>query len=69
MLSFYLYVCVYMCLCVFLINVWLPEPIFMKLGMYIMEHKPISMAYFIKPSHQSVCLYMEPPLVARQRPG
>jgi hypothetical protein len=27
------------------------------------------MAYFINPSHQSVCLYAYPLIVARQRPG
>jgi hypothetical protein len=45
------------------------EPIFMKLGMYIMAPEPISTAYFINPSHQSVCLYVSPPIVARQRKG
>jgi hypothetical protein len=33
----------------------MPEPIFMKLGMYIMAPEPISTVYFINPSHQSVC--------------
>jgi hypothetical protein len=44
------------------------EPVFMKLGMYmyIMAPEPISMAYFIDPSHQSVCLYIYPSIVARQ---
>jgi hypothetical protein len=32
------------------------EPIFIKLGMYIMASQPISTAYFINPSHQSVCI-------------
>jgi hypothetical protein len=32
----------------------MPEPIFMKLGMYIMTPEPISTAYFIDPSHQSL---------------
>jgi hypothetical protein len=41
----------------------------MKLGTYTMAPEPISMAYFINPSHQSVCLYVYPPLVARQRLG
>jgi hypothetical protein len=36
------------------------EPISMKLGMYIMPTEPISMAYYINPSHQSVCLYVYP---------
>jgi hypothetical protein len=41
----------------------------MKLGVYIMASEPISTAYFINPSHQSVCLYVYPPIVARQRLG
>jgi hypothetical protein len=47
----------------------MPEPIYMKLGMYIMTSEPISTAYFINPSHQSVCLYVYLPIVARQRLG
>jgi hypothetical protein len=35
--------------------------------MYIMAPEPISTAYFINPSHQSVCLYVYSPVVARQR--
>jgi hypothetical protein len=44
----------------------MPEPIFMKLGMYILAPEPISAAYFINPCHQfmSVCVS---PTVARQR--
>jgi hypothetical protein len=34
-----------------------------------MAHEPISTAYFINPSHQSVCLYVYPLIVARQRLG
>jgi hypothetical protein len=34
--------------------------------MYIMPPEPTSMAYFIDPSHQSVCLYVYPSVVARQ---
>jgi hypothetical protein len=47
------------------------EPILMKLGMYvyIMVPELISMAYFINPSHQSVCLYVYPPSAARQELG
>jgi hypothetical protein len=41
----------------------------MKLGMYIMAPEPISTAYFINPSHQSVCLFVYPLIVARQRPS
>jgi hypothetical protein len=42
-----------------------------KLGMYsyIMALEPISTAYFINPSHRFVCLYVYPPIVARQRLG
>jgi hypothetical protein len=38
------------------INFWMHEQIFTKLAMYIMATQPISMAYFINPSHQSVCV-------------
>jgi hypothetical protein len=48
---------------------WIPEPIFIKFDMYIMAPEPISTAFFINPSHQSVCLYVYPPFVARQRLG
>jgi hypothetical protein len=41
-------------------NFWMPEPIFMKLGIYITAPAPISTAYFINPSHQSVFLYVYP---------
>jgi hypothetical protein len=47
----------------------MPEPIFLKLGMYIIAPESISTAYFINPSHQTVCLYVYPPIVARQRLG
>jgi hypothetical protein len=47
----------------------MPERIFTILGMYIMATEPISAAYFINPSHQSVCLYAYPHIVARQRFG
>jgi hypothetical protein len=35
--------------------------------MYIMAPEPISAACFINPFHQSVCLYVYPPIVAMQR--
>jgi hypothetical protein len=37
-----------------------PQSIFehLKLGMYIMLPEPILTAYFINPSHRSVCLYL-----------
>jgi hypothetical protein len=44
------------CLCIPRINFRMPEPIFMKLGMYIMTPEAISTPYFINPSHQSMCL-------------
>jgi hypothetical protein len=34
-----------------------------------MAPEPISTAYFINPSHQSVCLYVNLPIVARQELG
>jgi hypothetical protein len=40
------------------INFWLPEPIFMKLGMYIMSPETIFMAYIINPSLQCLWVYM-----------
>jgi hypothetical protein len=43
------------------------EVIFVKLGMYIMAPKPISTAYLINPSHQSVCLYVYPPILDGER--
>jgi hypothetical protein len=59
-----------LCVCVSLpINFLMSEQIFMKLGMYIMSPEPVSTAYFINPSHQSVCLYVYPPIVTRQRLG
>jgi hypothetical protein len=49
----------YLCVCESPpINYWMPE-----LDMYIMTPEPISMAYFINPSHQSV----NPHIVARQQ--
>jgi hypothetical protein len=41
----------------------------MKLGTYIMPPELISTAWLKNPSHQSVCLYVCPPIVARQRLG
>jgi hypothetical protein len=37
------------------------EPIFMELGMYIMAPEPISTAYVMNPSHQSVYRYVYAP--------
>jgi hypothetical protein len=60
-------VCVCICLCIHLINLWKPDPIFLKLGMYIMTPEPISTAYFIKPSI-SLCVCMcIPPIVHGKR--
>jgi hypothetical protein len=44
----------------------LNQPVFVKLGVYIMPPEPISTAYLINPSHQSVCIS---PIVARQQLG
>jgi hypothetical protein len=41
-------------------NFRIPEPVFMKLGIYVMAPEPIWTAYFINPSHQSVRLYVCP---------
>jgi hypothetical protein len=40
----------------------------MKLSTFIIAPEPISTAYFVNPSHQSVCIYV-PPIVAKQRLG
>jgi hypothetical protein len=45
---------------------WTPEPIFMKFDAYVMATEHISKAYFINPSHRSVCPYVYPYMVARQ---
>jgi hypothetical protein len=42
------------------------EPVFMKLGT---APEPITTVCFMKPSHQSVCLYVYPPIVAMQQFG
>jgi hypothetical protein len=55
------------CVCIPPINFRMPEAVFIKLSLYIMAPEPIQMAYFISPAHQSVCLYMYPPIIARQR--
>jgi hypothetical protein len=34
---------------------------------YIMAPEPMSTTYCIDPSHQSLCLYVYPPVVVRQR--
>jgi hypothetical protein len=49
----------------------MPEQILIKLGMItrIMVTEPISTAYVINPSHQFLCLYVHPNIVARQRLG
>jgi hypothetical protein len=43
-------------LCIPPINFWMPEPLFMKLGMYSMVSKPLSTACFTHSSHQSVSI-------------
>jgi hypothetical protein len=48
------------CLCIRPLVFLMPEPVFMKLGMYIMPPEPISTAYFINPTHQPVYLYVYP---------
>jgi hypothetical protein len=41
-------------------NLRIPEPIIMKLGLYILPPEPITPAYFINLSYPSVCLYVYP---------
>jgi hypothetical protein len=52
--------CLYLCLPPN--NILVPEPIYMKFDIYVMLLEPISTAYFINPSHQSVCLCVYPRL-------
>jgi hypothetical protein len=47
----------------------MPEQIYMKLSMYIMEPELILIAFFVNPSQNSACLYVYPPTVDRQRLG
>jgi hypothetical protein len=47
----------------------MPEPVFVKLGTYITTSEPISMAQLKNTSHQPMCLYVYPPIVAMQRLG
>jgi hypothetical protein len=54
------------CVCVFPHKFWMLESIFTKLGACIIAPEPLSTAYFIN-SHQSVCLYVCLPIIARQR--
>jgi hypothetical protein len=51
------------CLWLHPIYFWIPEPILMKIGMYIMATEPVSTAYFINLSYQSMCLYVYPLLL------
>jgi hypothetical protein len=51
------------------VNFWIPEPNLMERGTYIMAPKCILTAYFINPFHQSVHLYVYPPIVDWQRLG
>jgi hypothetical protein len=52
-------------------QLWMLEPICLNVDMYIMAPEPISKAYFLNVSQQSVCLYLypPPPIVAGQRLG
>jgi hypothetical protein len=45
-----------------LINFRMPEPFFMKPGMYVMAPEPILMEYFI-----NLCMYVYHPIIASQR--
>jgi hypothetical protein len=49
-------VCLYVCEFRPPLKFRIPEPVFMKPGIYIMASVPIWTAYFINTSHQSVCL-------------
>jgi hypothetical protein len=55
-----------LCLCIppLLSFEWLDKS--KKPDIYIMGPEPISVAYVINPSDQSVCLYVYPPIITRQ---
>jgi hypothetical protein len=57
-------VCMPLCLRPPPINAWMPNQFLLNLA-----PDPILTAYFINPSHHSVCLYVLPPFIARQRLG
>jgi hypothetical protein len=44
--------CLCVCMLIPLNNFMVPEPIFMKYGVYIMSPETISMVYIVNPSHQ-----------------
>jgi hypothetical protein len=58
-----------LCVCVPPTDFRMAERVFMKLGIYIMAPELILTVCFINPSHQSVCLYVCPPIIARQKLG
>jgi hypothetical protein len=41
----------------------------MKIDLYMIALQAITTAYFINPSHQSVCLWVQPLIVAKQKLG
>jgi hypothetical protein len=55
------------CLWIPPINFRMNEQIIMKLDMYIMASEPVLKAYLVKPCYKSVCLYVHPSTVTRQR--
>jgi hypothetical protein len=55
-----------LCVCMPPCHLSMSKPMSMKLGIYILVPEPVSTAYLINRSHQSVCLDMSPSF-ARQR--
>jgi hypothetical protein len=53
-------------LCNLHINFLMPKPVSMKIDMYIMTPEPNLKVCFINFSHQSMCLYVYAPSVAKQ---
>jgi hypothetical protein len=54
--------------CYLCVGVYPPQPNFMKLGTYVMEIEPISTAYFVSSSNQSLCIFIAL-IIATQRLG
>jgi hypothetical protein len=49
------------------VNVWMPEPIFINLVTVSRHLSPSQRPILKNPSHQSVCLYVYPPIASGRR--
>jgi hypothetical protein len=59
-----------MCVCVFIPHQLLNASTNLyETCMYDMAPEPVSKAYFLNSSHQSLCTYVHPPIIAMQQLG